>query len=642
MKDREEYLDKKYNTSDQIAYTTIDSKGKKSIPITSNVTSTSSFDSKSPRAVASRSEGGRSGYNYGNGVGSSSALGMTYVNLTGTEMVRECLSTYRNVGIVKNIIDLMADFATEGVDIIHQSPANMKFWKVWMEKIDLEETINKMIVTILSSGTLCTERRTKKISMSEEKDMKNTTASKNFNEGKRDRVVPYTYKILNPLNLNPKGIDEDGDVILRYSPNGKGDSSLKTISNDPNYFIAYYKRQDWEFWGTPIHYAALGDIAFENKMMRMDESAMDGVINMIRLWKIGGQLKDGTPIFPDVGATSKLASILQNDTQGGVLDIIWDQFLDLKVEYPDVGKILGSDKYTHPRQKILEDFGIAEVLIDGSGGGSYSNQYLSVASLIEKLKYLRNIIKTWLTKEVRFVAKNMGMKQMPEIKFKNIDLSDKNAERSIALQCVDRGIMSKEQFLEYFNENWEIEKQRLTKEKAEEDNNEALVLRGPFLQESDEVDPASGKVGGDGRPANQPQEKTQKKKRKTKPAGASEEFVYLIQDAKRIFNEIADYVDPEFFKLNDVKHVKHLSKASKQELEDVKYTLLCNSVEGQVVDRKLLEKIEDLGAEKLNFGVKKVYDRLFADFKDREKKEPTKEDKDNMRQFSWVISKFEK
>lgn len=630
----------------KISYVTAGDKGGKVVH-ESAVASHLNFDYNSNRARASRGDINNLRYSSKPDMNS---LGMTYTDVRGKEMVAICLDTYNHVGIVKNIIDLMTDFATEGIDIIHDSDSYMKFFSVWKDKIRMEETVNKMTRTLMAAGNLCIQRMTKTIGKDEENEMRRGTAAVNTDKV-RSRVIPYRYKIINPMSLSHVGLDEDGDVIIDVIKGNK--TSKKRVSSDPNYFIAHYKRDDWELYGKPFHYAALDDLAFENKMKRMDSAAMDGVINMIRIWKIGGQLKDGTPIFPDAGATSKLATILENDSNGGVLDIIWDQFLNLEVTYPDVDKILGSDKYSHARQKILEDFGIAQVLLDGGGQGSYSNQYLSIASLMEKLKYVRSIVKEWITREVKFIAKNMNMKKLPEIKFKHIDLSDKNAERAIALQCVDRGLMSKEQFLQYFNESWSIEKKRIIKEKKEEENTPVLTKFSPSnilpypvknlenpsdgIVNQPDVEPKKQPNDG-GRPSNQPNEKTQTKKRNTKPQGAGLVFIDYLEESKRIFEDIANLIDPKYLKANKAKNVKSLSREKKSELDDFKFMVMTSCDFGKDIKGDFLDNFIE---KDINYGVKKVYANILNGFKEKNYRSPTKEENDELKKYSWAVYHFE-
>ena len=61
----------------------------------------------------------------------------------------------------------------------------------------------------------------------------------------------------------------------------------------------------------------------------MQGSITDGVV---RLWKLGRSDKG---ILPTPDAVDKLIGILEIAASGnGILDIVWDDMIDLKVEYP--------------------------------------------------------------------------------------------------------------------------------------------------------------------------------------------------------------------------------------------------------------------------------------------------------------------
>jgi len=567
----------------------------------------------------------------------SNNLGMTYRNLSGKQMIQTCLDIYKNVGIVKNVEDLMADFCTEGIEVIHPNKGMSGFWKTWVKKADINSVSNKMALTLLKAGNLITKRRIGKLKRTEELEMRKEGKANVFDEEKKKtRIIPIGYTVKNPLAYRFQGVRNDGKTIIY-------DMKSDRIDTNPDYFIDHYKKDDWEEYGYPFHYAALDDIAFEYKMRRMDESAMDGIINKIRLWKIGGTLKDGTPIFPQRGSIAKLANILTHDTGGGTADIIWDQFIDLKTEETNVDKILGSDKYNYIKNKILEDFGIAQVLISGSGEGSYSNQYLSIAGLIEKLEYIRGIIQKWLEGEIRYICKNLNIKKRPTVRFNHIDLSDKNAERALVLQLKDRGLISKEQTLTYFSETWDIEKDRITNEYVESEENDALENKGPYdIAESDDSSEEKpiGKQGGDGRPSNQPGDKSQKTTRKTKPQGASYvdnniKLFMLEEMAIEIQDKIANIIDPVFLVSRNVKNIKQLTKADKELLENSKFFALCNANGVNDISKEWLQNLESTAPEKLDRCVEQVYRKLVQEYVDKYKKQPSKEMREKLRSKAW-------
>ena len=54
------------------------------------------------------------------------------------DIVKACQAVYRRIGMVRNIIDLMADFASEGLDLIHPVRSQQNFFRKWASKVDLQ------------------------------------------------------------------------------------------------------------------------------------------------------------------------------------------------------------------------------------------------------------------------------------------------------------------------------------------------------------------------------------------------------------------------------------------------------------------------------------------------------------------------
>lgn len=49
--------------------------------------------------------------------------------------MKMCMEAYDRVGIIRNVIDLMSDFASKGVMIVHPNKRIEKFYRKWFEKL---------------------------------------------------------------------------------------------------------------------------------------------------------------------------------------------------------------------------------------------------------------------------------------------------------------------------------------------------------------------------------------------------------------------------------------------------------------------------------------------------------------------------
>jgi len=48
--------------------------------------------------------------------------------------MKMCIDAYSKVGIIRNIIDLMGDFGSQGISIVHPNKSVEKFYQQWFEQ----------------------------------------------------------------------------------------------------------------------------------------------------------------------------------------------------------------------------------------------------------------------------------------------------------------------------------------------------------------------------------------------------------------------------------------------------------------------------------------------------------------------------
>jgi len=272
---------------------------------------------------------------------------------------------------------------------------------------------------------------------------------------------------------------------------------------------------DWQTYPDPLHFAILPDLHFYEKMRQMDIATMEGVINVIRIWKLGQVLPNGTVKMPSAATIAKLKEMLDEKMGGGTADIIWDSMIELDDHYPPVDKILGSDKYVYVKDEIKAGFGIPDILITGKGQGSYSQQYLGVKVLVEKLEYVREKIKLWLMKEVYDIMAIYGWTEPPMVRFECMNLRDEATVQRLLIELADRNLISKETLLKWFNESWTLEATEIKEEKEEEKENKDLEAINPHKTNPSATgfaDPDNGRPEGS--------TKKQEVKRDTKAKGS--------------------------------------------------------------------------------------------------------------------------
>lgn len=410
-----------------------------------------------------------------------------------------CNNTYRRTGIIKNIIDLMADFAAQGVRIVHPSPKVQRFYRAWARKVGLQERTERALNYLYRFGQFAAQRHTSKISRTQEKKLRQTVAADKIQADTpydeelqiSKRTIPSRYTFLNPVTLEVIGGELAQFVgkktyavrisrnLARMIKNPKPEhvhliaalpqdlvtkirSGALIIPLDPQKIVvSHYKIDDWCEWADPIHFSILDDIYLYNKMKLADLSALDGAISQVRLWTLG-DIKEG--IFPTDAAIQKLADILLSNPGGGAFDLIWGPELTLHESKTTVHQFLGKTKYEPIMNAIYEGLGVPPTLTGSSETGSSTNNYMALQTLIKRLEYGRMMITKFWEQEIELVRQAMGYQKGASIQFDNNILTDEQSTKALLIQLADRDIISVNTLLEEFKEDPDIERLRIKKE----------------------------------------------------------------------------------------------------------------------------------------------------------------------------------
>jgi hypothetical protein len=245
--------------------------------------------------------------------------------------------------------------------------------------------------------------------------------------------------------------------------------------------VYYYKKDDWMIWANPMISGILDDLLMLNKLKLADISALDGAISNIRLWTLGiiGD-SPATSILPTKSAINKVRSILANNVGGGVLDLVWGPELKFMESNSQVWRFLGSEKYTTTINAIYEGLGIPAPLRAGSGASNTGN-FIGLNTLIKRLKYGRDRLIEFWTKEIKYVHKAMDFPgKPPQIVFDFMVLADEAAEKQLLINLWDRDIISDETILELFGRLPNIEKSRVKREMNDRTNEVMPYKSSPY------------------------------------------------------------------------------------------------------------------------------------------------------------------
>lgn len=572
------------------------------------------------------------------------------------DIVLSCRSMYKRVGIVRNVIDLMTDFTTSGLRFMHSDRKQQVFFQSWARKVNLSESVNEYVRHLLVEHNVVVKRVTARLSKPVENQIDDFALAKpdiklavtpNTIEA---REIPWRYHFLDVTHLQWKSeagaallgnkklaykipsklislikgdIQFQGDIVENLPKDiVEGVKAGKTLIDldQSKLFVTHCKKDSWDTWSTPFLFGVMPDVAFKDKLRQAEISALDGVINVIRVWKLGDH-KEG--ILPNEEAVSKLINILEANTGGGAMDIVWDSMIDMKDYYPPIDKILGSEKYEQVNRDILIGLGLPEVLLGGKGS-NFSNSSVQLKTITERLKYVREKVVEWLSVETGIVAKAMGFETLPRIVFDQMSFKDENVEKQLIVGLLDRGVISPEGVLEAYGKDFFVEVERL-EEQTKMLKDAGLTMRGPF--ERDVALKTNAPTPSGGRPPGT--KDVNRKERVSKPMAS--DMTVIARDTIDMFEHLAV---PVFMEQHKVANARQLTNEQRRQINDIRvHVLACiNPSVTEVTEETILAALSGSPDSRVVAHIKKS----ISDFVSSRGKEPTVSQRKTIESASWA------
>lgn len=592
-----------------------------------------------------------------------------------------CMKAYERVGIVKNVIDLMGDFGSQGITLNHSNKQVEKFYRAWWKKINGAERSERFLNMLYRCGNVIIHKRYGKITKKQQKNM--SKGKEELVEFKEQEVtkkqIPLRYDFLNPLQIEVEGGYAgafSGDRIYRmkishsvrksFEANSKFADKLpaavkEALKNQQNFIkldnntleVFFYKKDDWELWANPMVNAIIDDIMMLEKMKLADMSALDGAISNIRLWKLGNLEHK---ILPNKGAIDKLRNILASNVGGGTMDLVWGPEIDFKESNTQIYKFLGSEKYQPVLNSIYAGLGIPPTLTGLAGqSGGFTNNFISLKTLIERLEYGRDLLFKFWEKEIEYVQKSMGFTAPATLHFDHMILSDEAAEKNLLIQLADRDIISVETLRDRFGELNEIEESRIKTEGRKRNKRQMPHKADPFHNgnidsEYRKIALQRGEIGIDDVTTLQPKEvespdnetsppqqspkapkdngrpkfsqDTQPRKQKRVLPRTKASISSLMIWTNEAQKTIASILTPAMLNHYGKKNLRELTKSELGELEEIKFKVLCNIKPHTTINEQIIASILE-NNPRLNARQKRIEHQLKAEFIENNGRNPS-------------------
>lgn len=553
------------------------------------------------------------------------------------DVMRACNDVYNDMGIVRNIIDLMSDFSCQGLTISHKDKSIENFYRNWFKMVNGYDIVERFLNYLYRVGNVVVYRTTAKIKKKEETQFKKATADYIDEHKIYRREIPWSYEFLNPINVDIEKVNGKKVVTLNVSSkysntsidqsnNYLPDSISSQLSNGKRKIILdnedvstfHYKKDDWLIWAIPMIKPILKDLSMLEKMKLADLSALDGAISCVRLWTVGN-LEHKIP--PKPSTINKIRDIIASHVGGGTFDIVLGPEVTFKESNTQVYKFLGMEKYIPVYNNIYMGFGVSAAIAGSSGSnGGFNSNFVSIKTLVERLGYGRQVLTKFLQQEFEIVRKAMNFDEAAQVHFDSIILADEAAIKKLFIDLADRDLISTETLLERFNENAGIEKTRVERETKDrvknpegpqkvspfhspDTRNELAKLalntgnlapeyfekmKLPFREApvpkttpsggggvSQRAKPKKQSNPQGGRPLNSKDTTNRKQRRVIPKSTASDsEYTNKLMWSLSAQEKISEIVSEKFLALANKKNVRSLSKEEFESLENIKLRIL--------------------------------------------------------------------
>lgn len=411
---------------------------------------------------------------------------------------------YRRVGLIHNAIDLMGDFACQGIRLTHRNPKVANFYNAWFEQVGGKKVSERLGHLLFREANVPIRSYTAKLNVNKRVQMQQAVGKEEVKFNKDDvtfnkKEIPWRYSFLDPLLIEPLGgslsVLSNKKILklelphslkrqiqdLRRSNNPVAKEVLDKISPDilravdqegavilppDKTYLYHYRKDDWDTWADPITYSAFEPLNLYQRLQLADKAALDGAISKIRVWKLGNI---EAKLAPTPTAASTLANMLGANVGGGTIDIVWGPDIELIETSSDVQQFLGEEKYRPTLMAIYATLGIPPTLTGTVGTQGTTNNFISLKTLVERLNYVRDIIIEFWTEQIRLVQKSMGFRFPAQIEFDYMYLEDPAAMGTLLMNMADRNIVSDELVQRYVKAKPNVENRRVKRENDQKD-----------------------------------------------------------------------------------------------------------------------------------------------------------------------------
>lgn len=387
---------------------------------------------------------------------------------TTNEPIKLCVKAYWAFPLLRNVVEVMGELSNSNIYLEGGNKNTRDFLEAWFDKINLWHLKEQFFREWFRSGNAFIYRFDAKIPESQMKKMTQVYGST------KGAKIPVKYILLNPETMLAGGdwvfgsptyyktlssyelgrlkkSDSDESKAFVEGLDAETRKAIESASAgaqiklDHNRLsVLLYKAQNYEPMAVPMAFGVLKDIEAKLEFKRIDLSIARTTERAMLLINIGepeNEYNEGRNFNPAVADT--IRNLFQNESVARTL--ITDHTVKAEWLIPDVGKILGTEKYEQLDKDI--NVGLNAILFDS--GEKFANTSIKVQVFLERLKEARQaFLHNFLQPEIKRVCKAINARVYPTAVFEDLSLKDELQYSKLAVSLSQLGFLTPEELFE--------------------------------------------------------------------------------------------------------------------------------------------------------------------------------------------------
>ena len=481
---------------------------------------------------------------------------------TAQEQFENAINYYKTVPELGSTINLLSGLSSKGFEHDIDDENIKNFFDVWAFDVKFHELIDWIYLDFFKYGHVTTykvlakyEPRVSHLSPIPGQKIKTGKKQKATGESAAKKNIwskghlPASYTVLNPLLVNIEGNLLFDKVSVKLTPPPELTELLKKptaeqteeekalikalptdlkaaaeaggeFQLDPRLVgFVTYRKMPYERYANPRSLKLFDTIEYKKALRQADISTLDGITNYILKITIGN---DDYPVVTqdELEAVSQLFN-----TSGKSFDVVWNHTLKVeKIVSPEIGDILGQEKYAQVNEDMGAGLAMSRALIDGTGDLNVAEAQLIIKGIQEEIDYARRQVTRWIYREYQQIAEAMGFDRFPKIRWDDGILKDTIMYMNIISQLVDRRMISYHTALEEVGFDYPNELSNMEEEFPLVDKGIFGIIGSPWqqaggvqnTQKAPKGTPSQGRPRGKPATKKTPQSPTKKNQTKTK------------------------------------------------------------------------------------------------------------------------------